>query len=1108
MSRVTQDETTVIREHLRSALYADLVGPFGGVAAHTSSIELLRQRPSNRYLTGFLVPEVDRETQIDEEDSALGTGDDMPSEDSAPEEHEPQQKKLFPASMGMSFLLPAGSTSVTAHVSCGLYFREKIEGDRSTYYRRKPFSGVEVEVPLDAKRLEEGIEVTGLGRVKIEGVVSVLDKDLSEELPAGTVAASIFLVNRRVIDEATSTRDEETLFQVQLSIRSVKPLVERPNRKGEASLDDWDARVAELQYRNNAEFGVGHNVSVEPIESEDGKVYALQTRWMPAAEVPLVDARRPEKVTVEMEALAMLKTEDEIDAALANLSADYQSWIEEVSKASLASKDRSETRDQLMQEARGAAKRIEDGIALLKSDPPVLEAFCLANQAMAMASRQRSPERRTPSWRLFQLAFLLLNIRGVVDPAHADRKTVELIFFPTGGGKTEAYLGVIAFTLLMRRLRGQSEPHRGLGLAVILRYTLRLLTLDQLERATTLICALDLIRREHESDLGSERFCMGLWVGQSASPNTFAQFSERLDAHATGGGLPCPLEKCPWCGHEIKRASLEVRPTKKKPERVVVRCLNQGECDFATSDVADLGIPLVYVDEQLYRELPCFIIATVDKFAMMPWRGEAGMLFGKVNAEKEGRFFGPLHKSPKGGTVLPDGLLPPELIVQDELHLISGPLGTMVGLYETAIETLCTAHGKRPVPPKLLASTATANHARQQIQSLYSRDTVQIFPPPGIDALQTYFSEVNQADPGRLYVGVAAPGQPLKRILIRVYASLLTAAWKAAEDETVDSELRDAYLTLVGYFNALRELGGMRRLVEADVLNLCRRKQDDKPVDSYEGAIPFKNREIHEPLELTSRETTANISKTKNRLANKHAAEKTTDVALASNMISVGVDIERLALMVVAGQPKTTSEYIQASSRVGRKRTWPGLVVTCLNVAKPRDRSHYEHFIAYHESFYRFVEAQSVTPFAQRALQRGLTGAMVSSIRLGVEPLTPSDAATQISEHRKRAEEALAPFLERAGGDATVVRAWAYSRLDAWEKLAKGAISRASQMRYSKLDKDGTGSPLLYTSLDKPTELDPGGEKFCAPTSMRDVEPTTHLWLYQPDQKQREGKKA
>jgi hypothetical protein len=594
-----------------------------------------------------------------------------------------------------------------------------------------------------------------------------------------------------------------------------------------------------------------------------------------------------------------------------------------------------------------------------------------------------------------------------------------------------------------------------------------------------------------------------------------SEIAEQLDDYRAGirDTSPVPLENCPWCQTKLEKSGMELRPTKKRAERVVVRCVNAGNCDFANPHPD--GLPLAFVDEQVYHELPCFLIATVDKFAMMPWRGEAGMLFGRVTSYKEGRFFGPLDKQPKGATTRPDGLLPPELIVQDELHLITGPLGTMVGLYEVAIEALCTREiDGRVIRPKIIASTATAHHAADQIRALYGRKETATFPPPGIDALETYFSVVNTRDPGRLYVGVAAPGHPLKRILLRTYVSVLSAAEKAYRDKDTDPHLADAYMTLVGYFNSLRELGGMRRLVEDDVRYQCSRRSERVPVEIANPPHWFSDRTVSEPLELTSREPTGRITETKARLAEPYGTREKTDVLLASNMISVGVDIGRLGLMVVAGQPKTTSEYIQATSRVGRERERPGLVINCFNMARPRDRSHYEHFVAYHQSFYRFVEAQSVTPFASRALERGLTGALISMARLNLMDLTRPEDANCISDFRPKVDELVTKFVDRAsrqpGAKATSeesarrARSWAENRLDLWERLVRTARDRATERSYSPFDLSKSGTPLLHTALRPPEDPEPGEDKFCAPTSMRDVEPSVHLWMAQPGVGKRE----
>jgi hypothetical protein len=574
---------------------------------------------------------------------------------------------------------------------------------------------------------------------------------------------------------------------------------------------------------------------------------------------------------------------------------------------------------------------------------------------------------------------------------------------------------------------------------------------------------------------------------------------------------------------------------------VVVSCANW-RCDFNEAKNPN-GVPVVFVDEQIYRELPSFIVATVDKFAMMPWRGEIGLFFGRAQAMQitplggsaaaqatDVQFFGPLAKPPKAAskgspatlTALPEGLWPPELIVQDELHLISGPLGTLVGLYETAIDALCvrTAHGDaaqgdeahgddaRRVRPKILAATATVRRSEHQVKALYARER-RLFPPPGVDESETFFAEVDDESPGRLYLGVAAPGRAMKAILLRTYVALLGAARRRFDPDGAPEQAADAYMTLAGYFNSLRELGGMRRLVEDDVRARVAQAEKRKPKD-WTGPHPWTaNRPGWlEPVELTSREKTELIKQSKARLATRHLdAREPVDVLLASNMISVGVDIDRLGLMVVAGQPKTTSEYIQASSRVGRHKDYPGLVVTCFNLVRPRDRSHFERFTAYHESFYRHVEATSVTPFSGPALDRGLAGTLVALLRLGSPELTAPGAAMDFGAHRSAlGDAAVDALVERALSHASTlpgddfseqVRLRARKLLDRWEEVIAEARASGALRTYSGFD---LGSRWTTAFLHPPLEEHPPSpdspeSHFVAPTSLRDVEPTVPLWL-------------
>jgi hypothetical protein len=1112
-----------LRERLVRALEADLIGPFDPETGE----EVLRLPPSRWYLTGFLAPQGGREPEeqqdlLAEEQYAIEMDDD--EEAVGAEREETKQKNRLPASMGLSLLLPPGTPSdkVRVRVSWAEYQPEEREGEEGRrprkVWRRVARPPVALEVPLDARRLAAGVPVTGDG-VYLAGKLETVA--IPEE---GTRALSLFLVNGREPFPA-GPQDERCLFQAGLEVGFDAGIVARPNRAdGEAQ--DWDARVADLQFRERCEYAVGHGVSVATVAPEGGgPVTTVRTAWVPCAEIPRVVTGPPAGVTAMDELADLAEREDgeALRGALAPISEAYLSWIADQRAIDPGGDGRARTRDELMDEAERACRRITAGIDLVARDAESRRAFGLANRAMAMSARNRNPERygkgKAPSWRLFQLAFLLLNLPALADPRREDRDDVELIFFPTGGGKTEAYLGVIAFVLLLRRLRGRQRPDGGLGVAVILRYTLRLLTLDQLARAATLVCALEVLRRKNTESLGSERFAAGLWVGGKATPNKLtdarAQILDYKNSSSSRAQSPFPLTTCPWCNTPLGPDSLTLEP-REDPREVIVGCLNL-HCDFSPGRFPE-GLPVLFVDEQVYRELPAFLIATVDKLAMLPWRGEAGLLFGRALARDGRRVYGPVDAAvgtlPRVRAPLPEGLLPPELIVQDELHLISGPLGTLVGLYETAVEALCTRRLEdgTVVRPKILASTATVRRAREQILALFGRDRTAIFPPPGVDDGETWFAKVEKVgpdSPGRLYVGVAAPGRAMKAILLRVYVSLLAAANRLYDPEGPEDQTADAWMTLVGYFNSLRELGGMRRLVEDEVRTRCDKAEDRRPLD---GAGPhpwYRDRKVApEPVELTSREDVASVKKAKARLAHSYRHDERVDAVLASNMISVGVDIDRLGLMVVAGQPKSTSEYIQASSRVGREAGRPGLVVTCFNLHKPRDRSHYERFPAYHESFYRFVEASSLTPFSGPALDRGLAGTLVAMARQGDTDLTPTAAAMGIGEHRERAAEAVARLAERAARQPGLtseqreaaragLTARARALVEAWEELARTAVEGGYRRVYSPWDrgKSNADRVFLRTVLDPPeSQAPPEVELFTAPTSMRDVEPTTHLW--------------
>ncbi|WP_437562975.1 DISARM system helicase DrmA [Sorangium sp. So ce542] len=1112
-----------VRRHLVEALEADLIGPFVPDSHAQGGQEILPIPPSRWYLTGFLAPQGGRVPDPDDRDStdtALAAGSESQNEDAGNEEPEPKRPVRFPASMGLSVFLPPGNDD-TIHVDVWYADYDKIEvaldhtDKKVPGWKRVPYGPVRVAVPLDPSVLQQkdGIPVPGSRNLILKGELRTTAMD---GLDPGTRVLSLFLVNDRTAVE--QDRDTQFAFQVRMELTYERGFVSRPNRRGEDG--DEDQRALALAFRDHREWAVGHNTSVERPVEKNGKVIRLRTTQLPCFEVPRVAHRKIDDAALGMMDLGKLDAKG-IANALSPLIEAYGAWIDDQRYAGLDRASLADTRDDLMSKAARAKERIAAGIALLGQDEAALKAFKYMNQAMHVAALQADKTRedprytggKQPEWRPFQLAFVLLNLPSVVDASHPERKLAELIYFPTGGGKTEAYLGLIAFVLLLRRLRGQGTPHEGRGVAVLLRYTLRLLTLDQLGRAATLICTLEELRRRNPKELGNARFTIGLWVGASASANRLKEVHEALSDYTPGRtDSPFPLTTCPWCGETIKIQNIKLvdadgKPTKKSFARAAVYCDN-GKCLYTEAKTPGLGLPVLFVDEQIYQEVPSFLVATVDKFAMMPWLGDAGMLFGRATHLDAQRAYGVMHDPRPGAKPLPEGLLPPELIVQDELHLISGPLGTMVGLYEAAVDYLCEHPiGGAPRPPKVVCSTATVRRAREQIKALFGR-TMVLFPPRGIAEGDTFFSEVERDTPGRLYVGVGAPGRALRAVSVRSYAALLAAARKHFDPKGDPKQPADPYMTLIGYFNSLRELGGMRRLVEDEVRNRIDNIEEEKRPLLFLGPHPWaKNRNLEMPAELTSREPTDRVKETKQRLnARRTSADpEPLDVVLASNMISVGLDVDRLGLMVVTGQPKTTSEYIQATSRVGR--AYPGLVVTCLNMMRPRDRSHFERFVAYHESLYREVEATSVTPFSGQALDRGLVGSLLSMIRHGVPRMEPPAGVMSIHEQRPAAEAMVAWMVARASHHrhfpekqsedriAELVRARGRSFLDAWERVVDKARTGAARRVYSKNDRAGQeGLHLLFTASDDPPD-DHDARYFQVPTSMRDVEPSVHVWL-------------
>ncbi len=1165
-----------LRGELEELIRDDLIGPIGGPE------EELDDAPVDRYLLGLLAPRFTvyaggpdglwpSRAQEDGEDPIAA--DALPEDDLADagltadegegtaEDRPPAVDQLVPSSFGMTFAVDCECSELLVTASWGAYSRhtsgERLDrdGKPARVWRRRECGG-QVMIPL---------EVSGpLGSYKP-------DADEPEVVIRGLVRrrddhllVSLFLVNGQVGDGGRAV--PRWLCQASLAVEHADGMPVFVRRSVQAvgmapEVDRDELAGLEMLFRDSVELAVGHGVGVQAMEPAEirGRGVRIQTEAMPIQEVPRTDAPLPEDFgdpairepfTAALAALDMKTLSEasnaELPGLLSPLADAYEAWIAVQERriddpAQALEPHEAKARDHL-RVARKALGRIRAGIAALGS-PDVAAAFRFANHAMwqqrvhTLAAEERRyddslklhaavdaadlPENRR--WYPFQLAFVLLALPALADPTHPERageqSLVDLLFFPTGGGKTEAYLGLTAFAIAIRRLQDTGGDRGGRdGVAVLMRYTLRLLTLQQFQRAAALLCACELRRRAlygkgetaEQRRWGTTPMRIGLWVGQASTPNRTEDAEQWVrQARQRSGGVrgssPLQLARCPWCGSMLEGGrdiDVDVHHG-----RTILSCSDtSGQCPFTPRNSPDEGLPAVVVDEEVYRVLPALVIATVDKLARMPWEGRVQALFGQVSRHCERHGYltaGEEHSGshPKRGTLPAVSvtecapLRPPDLIIQDELHLISGPLGSLVGLYETAVDELCcsTFDGKR-VRPKVIASTATIRRAPDQVARLFDRK-LGVFPPPGLDARDSFFAlQRDQPDdkdmrPGRRYLGVCAPGRRFKQVLIRVYVAQLRAAWEILGRQPGPEA--DAYMTLVGYFNSLRELGGMRRLVEDDVQSRL-----------FGGAgREGRGRLILE--ELTSRKTASDIPQVLDQLGvarlsqdarkqRKEGEPLSIDVLLATNMISVGVDVPRLGAMVVAGQPKSTSEYIQATSRIGRRH--PGLVIAVYNWARPRDLSHYETFCHYHGTLYRQVEAFSVTPFAPRALDRGLTGVLASLVRLSGPDWNPNRAAGLVDPVDAKAKRALDAILARAGGQVVHHAAEALERrlevlLDAWK--AEASVGQRTLVYQSRGKSDTDVSLLQEPGIE-------GWSAWTVPTSMRNVEAAVPLKL-RPD---------
>ena len=1111
-----------VRSEIVDFLRRELIGPDPGFPAQQlNREEILRPQdpPRLRYSAGVLFPrkadvavaEAATEEEVESESSAVSVAEGLDNEDAGlsdpradargegevPTDQEVNRaNEYLPSAMGISALLRL-PRELTISVKAAVYERASVpglgrpdkDGKWQNHWFRRP---IDCTLSIDCSDFVEAKAVVREFPLKTSEAdtslaLHVFSRPHIRAGSSGPERIVTFTLLNKKIARSQRPRDEECFFQCSLEIsdHDEKPcFLEYPDRL-RIALDDEEQSLR-LLFSHLKTFAIGHGCAANWSDGQGDATFSIRTESLPAYEIRPIVPRQIESVDLSMQELA---GKGDKPIRLCRLLADeYRLWIEEKENEIelLANEHRSAARRHL-EGCQKALLRIRAGIALLETDDTVRRAFALMNRAMleqqfhyelsSNPQKQRKWIRKNDSlvldkpysppdlsnlppdrgrWRPFQLAFILMNLCSMSERNSDERRIVDLIWFPTGGGKTEAYLGLTAFTIFWRRLDNREND----GTTALMRYTLRLLTTQQYQRASSLICACEKLRREQKADLGDTPISIGLWVGGDVTPIRHDDAVKKLQQLLDGGREnPFIMQSCPWCGAQMGPIefgrSNRVKGYKQlsNPKRVEF-CCDDPDCDFSDS------LPLHVVDEAIYEERPTLLIGTVDKFALLPWYPNARRLFG-------------LHTNGR--------CYPPDLVIQDELHLISGPLGSMVGHYETVLDELCTheENGKR-TSAKIIASTATICRADEQVQSLYDR-AVFLFPPQGLQAGESFFAHEDREAPGRLYVGVFATSLSSHvTAQIRVMSALLQSVKSLNEK---DPSKLDPYWTLMSYFNSLRELGHAATLIRADITDYLNAMWDRLEIRPSSAVDP--RRFINVDRELTSRVQSSEIPEVLQQLFVKWDGTKDShpiDVCLATNMIQVGLDVPRLGLMTVVGQPKTTSEYIQATSRVGRSH--PGLVVTVYNPSKPRDRSHFEHFRSYHQTIYRWVEPTSVTPFAVPVRDRALHALAVTLVRyLGgddarssPQPWKPVEAIA-----RKAIDAIVARVRQIDPGEADAARRQLEDIFSDWR--------RNPPPRYGDFRPPSSETPLMYPSgTQKMAEW--SEPAYPTPSSMRNVDST------------------
>ena len=1136
----------IIRSIVLDEIQKEFVGPHEKHESFPVS-----DHPKNRYWSGVLYP---NQSGIVEDDNVLHKSVQVTnSEESNNDEETPVNIGTKPSSLGITCYLEIDQPSVLAKISYGRYFLEsddtnelkkstlnenedenEMREDKSNIkktWKRMPFEPEPISIDLTIPK----------NIIPLEDDKVFLKYNVNKNIEEEYLTLDIFLTNETPTEG--SVHNSDCVFQPQILLTS-------PNNNKiflnisriTQSIDDETNKTISFLFRNEKNFAQGKNCSVKwNLKEKEDKTDRIQTTYIPYYTIPEIKPTEPTdetKKSINMKKLSEVTNFKNYKNILEPIVNEYETWIKNLQNK-LNSWEQNpnhnaETKfitnkenipEQNVKNCKDTLLRIQNGLNKISTDPLIGEAFRFTNEVMyqnilhfkwAKSNKTKiengqkvtedgpNVEENNPEWRLFQIAFLLLNIESITDKNSKDRDIVDLLWFPTGGGKTEAYYGVIVFTLAYRRLKGKDAKTREeeldrYGVSVIMRYTYRLLTMQQFHRAATLLCACEYVRLKNENNIekfGNEPFLVGLWVGVTMTPNSFDIAKKMIKQKRSNPSQPIREENpmqllnCPWCGRKLDAYSYEFEKAyessnKLRPKRIQIRC--NEKCFFGKPHDPDRVLPVIFVDEDIQNLRPSLIISTVDKFAQFSWISKYSTLFGNVSKFCRKHGYNPGNASENNsknknfcthkkthkfndGTEKPilfeinRKLNPPELIIQDELHLIVGPLGTLTGLYETAIDILFTNNGIRP---KVITSTATTKKSTEQIKNLFNLESTKIFPPQGFEFGDSYFANplpISEENPGKLHIGICSTTTSSYNVGIRIAAFMTRIIRYIRENKNAfyfngeiikftDDDL-DPYYTIINYYNTIKNLGAAIRMYEdtmphyMDVMiNSEKRFQNENNAKKTRSNVLQKE-------ELTGRISATEIPKILKAIETKLGNNDVLDALLCTNTLSVGVDIDRLNVLIVNGQPKNTSEYIQASGRIGRNN--PGIVLTNYTYANPRDLSYFENFIHFHTAYHKLIESSTLTPYSRRARDRGLSGVFLALVRLRDKILSDEPSKFDMENPRivKLVENTKTEILKRVNEidpmEVEQTKKDLEQIIEKWENLAKKSEENNYNLIYKR----------------------------------------------------------